>query len=92
MRPDGLHSKEHGGCCIISGASRYCSFEDITATKFQGYACTFGIAAGIGQSPHALTSDILRTWTNVDINEFGKEIKLCKCIERILMARKKILI
>lgn len=74
MRPDGLHSKEFGGCCIISGASRYCSFEDITATKFQGYACTFGIAAGIGQSPHSLSSNTLKSWTNVDINEFGEEV------------------
>lgn len=70
--PDGTHTKEHGGCCIISGSSRYCSFENITVTKFQGYACTFGISPDI--SEHSFNSNGLKSWTNVDINEFGEEV------------------
>ena len=70
--PDGWHSKEFGGCCIISGSSRYCSFENIRATKFQGYACSFGLSPNI--SEYALNSDTLKSWTNVYINEFGEEV------------------
>lgn len=39
---------EQGGCCMISGSSKYCSFDNLTIQKYCGYTFTVGIdQAGI---------------------------------------------
>lgn len=70
---NGNPSGEQIGCGIISGDSKYSSFENLTVRNFSGYAISVGLSIN---GEHALSScEPLTNWHKVEIDEEGQEIE-----------------
>lgn len=68
--PNGNPSGEGVGFGVISGNSKYSSFNNLTIRKISGYALSVGL--GI-KSEHALSTwQGLNNWENIDIDEKGE--------------------
>lgn len=70
---NGYPSGEQIGCAIISGESKYSSFNNLTVRKFSGYAMSIGLSIS---GKHADSKwKQLTNWQAIDIDESGNEIK-----------------
>lgn len=68
---NGNPSGEQVGFGIISGNSKYSSFNNLTVRKISGYALSVGLSIS---GEHALSSwNGLQGWENIDINKEGNE-------------------